>query len=84
MSTDPEVPAGQLPDGPATLTTPVTITIGGVPATVTFAGLAPGFPRIYQFNVQVPDGLSDGDQPVVAEIGGVASANGSNFIAAQN
>ncbi len=60
--TDPVVPAGQVPDGAASLTTPVTITIGGAPATVTFSGLAPPFPHIYQFNVQVPDGLADGHQ----------------------
>ena len=66
------------------LTAPVAITIGGMPATVTFAGLAPGFPQIYQFNVQVPDGLSDGDQPVVAEIGGVASPVESSYLTVQN
>ena len=82
--TDPAVPAGQIPDGSVVLTTPVAITIGGMPVTVTFAGLAPGFPQIYQFNLQVPDGLSDGDQPVVAEIGGVASPVDSSYIAVQN
>jgi uncharacterized protein (TIGR03437 family) len=66
-------PTDTTPDSAPTLTTPVTITIGGVPATVTFAGLAAGLPHIYQFNVQVPDGLADGDQPVGVEIGGVAS-----------
>jgi uncharacterized protein (TIGR03437 family) len=81
--TDPVVPAGQVPDGAASLTTPVTITIGGVTATVTFAGLAPPFPHIYQFNVQVPDGLVDGDQPVAIEIGGVAAPGGAS-IALQN
>jgi uncharacterized protein (TIGR03437 family) len=60
-------------DSAATLTTPITITIGGVPATATFAGLAAGLPHIYQFNVQVPDGIADGDQPVGVEIGGVSS-----------
>ena len=80
--TDPVVPSGQVPDGAAGLTTPVTITMGGVAATVTFAGLAPPFPQLYQFNVQVPDGLADGDQPVAVEIGGVASP--SVYITVQN
>ena len=40
------------------------ITIGGAPATVTFAGLvAPGE---FQFNVVVPSPLANGDQPVTA------------------
>jgi uncharacterized protein (TIGR03437 family) len=34
--------------------------------TVTFAGLAPGFPGVYQINVQVPSGLQSG--PVYLEI----------------
>src|SRR5207249_156639 len=66
--TDPAVPAGQVPESATSLATPITITIGGVPATVTFAGLAPPFPQVYQFTVQVPDGLADGDQPVATEI----------------
>jgi uncharacterized protein (TIGR03437 family) len=34
---------------------PVTATVSGVPATVVFAGLAPGFSGLYQVNVQVPE-----------------------------
>src|ERR1022692_3787942 len=36
-----------------TVTKP-TVTIGGVPANVTFSGLAPGFVGLYQVNAQVP------------------------------
>ena len=35
--------------------------IDGQPATVIFAGLAPGYPGLYQVNVQVPAGASSGD-----------------------
>jgi uncharacterized protein (TIGR03437 family) len=35
-------------------TTPVTVLIGGKPGTVSFSGLAPGYPGLYQINVQVP------------------------------
>jgi uncharacterized protein (TIGR03437 family) len=36
------------------------VTIGGVPAQVLFAGLAPGFSGLYQLNVVVPAGLPPG------------------------
>jgi len=44
--------------------TPVTAQIGGVNATVQFAGLAPGFAGLYQVNVLVPQ-VPPGTQPVV-------------------
>ncbi|OFW32811.1 MAG: hypothetical protein A3J28_01115 [Acidobacteria bacterium RIFCSPLOWO2_12_FULL_60_22] len=51
-----------------------TVTIGGVPATVTFSGLAPGFVGLYQVNVQVPATAPTGDSvPVVMLLGGAAT-----------
>uniref|UniRef100_Q022A7 Glycosyl hydrolase n=1 Tax=Solibacter usitatus (strain Ellin6076) TaxID=234267 RepID=Q022A7_SOLUE len=44
----------------STLATP-TVTIGGIPATVSFSGLAPGFVGLYQVNVQIPAGITPGD-----------------------
>ena len=55
-------------------TTPLTVTIGGTPATVLFSGLIPPFAALYQFNVQVPQNLA-GDQAVIVQIGGVTSRN---------
>ena len=56
-----------------TTTTPV-VTIGGVAATVTYSGLAPGTVGEYQVNVQVPTGVSMGTAvPVVISIAGVSS-----------
>jgi uncharacterized protein (TIGR03437 family) len=50
---------------------PVTVTIGGAPAQVIFAGLAPGFVGLYQVNVQVPDVAPTGDVvPVVLTMAG--------------
>ena len=51
-----------------------TVTIGGVSATVSFSGLAPGFVGLYQVNVTVPDNAPMGDAvPVILNIGGATS-----------
>ncbi len=42
-------------------TSNITATIGGIPATVSFAGLAPGFVGLYQVNVQIPAGVAAGN-----------------------
>ena len=56
-----------------TTTTP-TVAVGGVPALVSFSGLASGFFGLYQVNVQIPAGAPTGNAvPVVLTIGGVAS-----------
>ncbi|HXS98965.1 MAG TPA: S8 family serine peptidase [Candidatus Limnocylindrales bacterium] len=57
----------------ATTTTTPVVTIGGQPATVQFAGLAPGFVGLYQVNVTVPAGISAGNQPITISIGGATS-----------
>jgi uncharacterized protein (TIGR03437 family) len=57
------------------------ITIGGVKAAVSFAGLvAPGE---FQFNVVVPSGLSNGDQSITATYSGQATQAGT-LITIQN
>ncbi len=50
------------------------VTIDGVPATVTFSGLAPGFVGLYQVNVEVPQEVSPGPAlPLILTINGVPS-----------
>ena len=52
----------------------VSVAIGGVPAKVAFAGLAPGWVGLYQVNLQVPANAPAGDAVAVAlSVGGVAS-----------
>lgn len=68
--------SGEAAPAEAVSTTVVpTVTIGGVPATVTFSGLAPGYVGLYQINVLVPPNLPTGDAvPVTLSVGG-SSAN---------
>ena len=49
------------------------VTIGGVAAFVAYSGPVPEHPGVYQVNVQIPDGLSAGEQPLTLRINGVQS-----------
>jgi uncharacterized protein (TIGR03437 family) len=49
------------------------VTIGGKPATVQFSGLTPPYVGLYQVNVQVPTGLTPGNQPITIANGGATS-----------
>ena len=49
------------------------VRIAGLPANVTYSGLAPGFVGLYQINVQAPAGLPAGNQTVQITTLGVAS-----------
>jgi uncharacterized protein (TIGR03437 family) len=62
-------------DGVGAPTTPLSTTsntfmadINGTTATVAFQGLAPGFAGLYQVNIQIPSGLTAGDNSL--DIGG--------------
>lgn len=56
----------------ATLSGTATVTIGGTPANVSFAGLAPNFAGLYQINIAVPAGASTG-APVIVAVSGASS-----------
>ena len=73
--TTPSLPTGQVApaDGnPLYVTSQIpTVTIGGLPATVSFSGLTPGTAGEYQVNVVIPAIVAAGDQvPLVMSIGG--------------
>jgi endo-1,4-beta-xylanase len=69
---------GALAPGIGSLVTqPVTATIGGVEATVLYAGPAPGQVNgVMQVNLIVPPGLASGPQPVVITVGSASSQAG--------
>jgi len=71
----PASPTGQSgPADPLSLATqPVAASIGGVPAKVTFAGLAPGYVGVYQVNVLVPAGVPAGTREIIISNAGNAS-----------
>ena len=53
--------AGQIPQALGRLQFPVTVRIGGIDATVSFAGVVPPFVGLYQFNIVVPPDAPTGD-----------------------
>jgi uncharacterized protein (TIGR03437 family) len=58
----------------------VTATVGGVPATVDFAGNAPGLiTGIVQFNVHIPKGVTGNNTSVILSIDGATSPLGTTI-----
>ncbi|MCX6611598.1 MAG: hypothetical protein NTW74_12195 [Acidobacteria bacterium] len=71
-ATNPAVPAGTIASGTPLLTN-ATVRFGDAPATVSYAGLAPGAIGLYQFNVVVPN-VAAGDVRLAISVDGVAVA----------
>jgi uncharacterized protein (TIGR03437 family) len=66
-----------------TLTTSVTVSIGGVSVPAAFSGLAPGFLGLYQVNVQIPTSAPVGPAvPLTIAIGGKVSNQATIAVAA--
>jgi uncharacterized protein (TIGR03437 family) len=60
------------------------VTIGGIPATPSFSGLAPGFVGLYQVNALVPAGVASGSAvPVTISIGSPAVTSNTATIVVQ-
>lgn len=72
-STKTLVPSGTASNGEVT-NAMVTVTIGGQPAPVAFAGLVPTLVGLYQINVTVP--MVTGSQPVIITAGAAKSPSG--------
>ena len=66
--TNPAFVTGSAANQANTTAMPVTVTIGGKSAAVTYSGLSQGSVGLYQVNAIVPQGLT-GSQPVVITVG---------------
>jgi uncharacterized protein (TIGR03437 family) len=69
---DQGIPPGQIAQGQTHLAAPLTIEIGGTPATITYQGLAPTFVGLYQFDVTVPNIAANHSAPLTFSLGGVS------------
>ena len=79
----PDTPAGQIVQQTNALQSAFQVFFGGTQATVTYAGFAPGYVGLYQFNVVVPNVAASDSVPLTFTLGG---ANGPQnlVIAVQN
>ena len=78
----PNVDAGQIVQNLNTLANPVQISVGGAPATLQYAGLAPQAIGLYQFNLIVPNVAPGSAVPITFSQGGVAGTQ-TLYIAVQ-
>jgi uncharacterized protein (TIGR03437 family) len=71
----PDIPAGQIATGTSQLTASLQVLFGQTPAQqVPYAGLAPEFVGLYQFNVVVPAVPDNNLVPLTFNLGGVPGA----------
>jgi uncharacterized protein (TIGR03437 family) len=74
----PAVPDGNAAPSaePLARTAEPTVTLGGRPCRVLFAGLVPGLVALNQINIEVPTGVPTGNAvPLVISLGGVTSSD---------
>jgi uncharacterized protein (TIGR03437 family) len=70
---------GAAPTTSVTTITQPTVLVNNVPAQVLFSGLAPGYPGVYQLNIQVPQVASGSALPLQIQIGGITSISAANI-----
>ncbi len=78
--TNPVVPPGVFFNDLAQATGAATVTLNGNPlpaANVTYVGLTPGSPGLYQLNITLPPDTPNGDLSLVITINGVSSSPGA-------
>jgi uncharacterized protein (TIGR03437 family) len=67
----PDIPAGQIVQQSNALPSSFQMSLGGSPVTAAYAGLAPNYTGLYQFNITVPSGTATGAIPLTFAIDGV-------------
>jgi uncharacterized protein (TIGR03437 family) len=67
-------PVGQISSGLTNLTSNFTASFGQTPASVTYAGLAPNFVGLYQFNITVPAVADSNSVPFIFTLGGTSGS----------
>jgi uncharacterized protein (TIGR03437 family) len=71
----PNIPAGQIVQAANSLATPVNFSFGGTPAAAPgYAGLAPTYVGLYQFNVVVPTVAANDLVPLTYTVGSVTGS----------
>jgi len=78
----PTIPAGQLVQQLNMLSLPLQLSIGGVPASLLYDGLAPDFTGLYQFNVTMPF-AAPGNAALTFTLNGVSGTQALTIAAGQ-
>jgi uncharacterized protein (TIGR03437 family) len=60
---------------PKPVNQPVSVTVGGIKASIQFSGIPAGLAGVMQINYQIPSGLTPGAQPVVVTVGSASSTS---------
>ena len=79
----PDIPAGQIVQQTNALQSALQVSFAGISATVTYAGFAPGYVGLYQFNVVVPTVAASDTVPLTFMLAGTAGPQ-NLVIAVQN
>ena len=78
-ATNPPVDPGALATGVASLNASISVRLGTqflASSNLLYAGAAPSFAGLQQFNIRIPDGLGNGDLPLVISAGPFDSQSG--------
>jgi uncharacterized protein (TIGR03437 family) len=80
----PAIAPGVIVTSNNAVTNPVTISFGSTLANITYAGLTPEFVGLYEFYITVPQGLADGDYPIVVTQNGVQLPQPAYYLTIQS
>jgi uncharacterized protein (TIGR03437 family) len=79
----PNIPAGEIVSQSNKLASTFQMSLGGLPVTTAYAGLAPNYTGLYQFNITVPGAAASGTIPLTFTVDDVSGTQ-TLFIAVGN